>query len=137
MPSNVSIGKICKHFDVCQETIRNWERNGHIPEAIRTPGGHRRYGQEHVDAVNKLLPGKPMDLSKPSSSKPAPSHPEIPDASLGLLVKLGSIAVHTEEMLSPGVHAFDKVALEALLNDETVRLWLKRMDDAGLLPVKR
>jgi len=34
-----------------------------------------------------------------------------------LLLKLGSIAVHAEEMLSPGGHVFDRAALKALLSD--------------------
>jgi hypothetical protein len=34
-------------------------------------------------------------------------------AKLSLLLKLGSIAVHAEEMLSPGGHACDRAALES------------------------
>lgn len=56
---------------------------------------------------------------------------------LKLLVKLGSIAVHTEEYLSPGGHPFDREALKALLADPEVIAWRKEMDAAGLLPVKR
>jgi hypothetical protein len=46
--------------------------------------------------------------------------------SLALLCKLGSIAVHVEEMLSPAGHAFDRIALETVL-DEEVRTWIKNM----------
>jgi hypothetical protein len=52
-----------------------------------------------------------------------------------LLCKLGSIAVHAEEMLSPGVHPFDKVALESLLSDPEVRQWIKDM--GSYLPAQR
>jgi hypothetical protein len=55
----------------------------------------------------------------------------------GLLCKLGSIAVHVEEMLSPDGHAFDRVALEQLLKDEEVKAWLKEMDRLAMLPKKR
>jgi vacuolar-type H+-ATPase subunit C/Vma6 len=54
-----------------------------------------------------------------------------------LLVKLGSIAVHAEEITSPNGHDFDKAALDALLANEDVIEWREAMDALGLLPVKR
>lgn len=57
--------------------------------------------------------------------------------SAGLLAKLGSIAVHAEEFLSPTSHAFDKHALESLLNDVEVKAWLAAMDKLAMLPKKR
>lgn len=54
-----------------------------------------------------------------------------------LLCKLGSIAVHARELCSPDGHAFDKVALEALLKEVEVRAWLDEMDAAALLPRER
>jgi hypothetical protein len=54
---------------------------------------------------------------------------------VSLLLKLGSIAVHAEEMLSPSGHPFDRVALESLLSDPEVRQWVS---DMGVyLPAKR
>jgi len=50
-----SIGVLTRRFNVSAESLRNWERAGLIPPAHRTPGGHRRYGQGHIDAVHKLL----------------------------------------------------------------------------------
>lgn len=52
-----------------------------------------------------------------------------------LLVKLGSIAVHVEEYLSPHRHPFDKTAIELLLNDPDVKAWIVSM--GAFLPVKR
>jgi hypothetical protein len=57
--------------------------------------------------------------------------------SLSLLVKLGSIAVHTEEMLSKDGHAFDRHALDTALNDPEVLEWRKGMDKLALIPRKR
>ena len=57
--------------------------------------------------------------------------------SVSLLVKLGSIAVHTEELLSPKGHDVDKHALNTLLTDTEVREWVKQMDKLAMLPVKR
>ena len=56
---------------------------------------------------------------------------------IALLVKLGSIAVHAEEYLSPKGHGYDKVALEQLLADPEVRAWIAAMDGMAMLPRKR
>lgn len=57
--------------------------------------------------------------------------------SAGLLCKLGSIAVHVEEMLSLKGHAFDRSAIESLLEDSEVKEWQKAMDKLALLPRRR
>jgi hypothetical protein len=57
--------------------------------------------------------------------------------SAALLVKLGSIAVHADELTSPTGHAFDRVALQSLLQDAEVAAWLKEMDAMAFLPKKR
>lgn len=54
-----------------------------------------------------------------------------------LMVKLGSIVVHVEEMLSPQGHAFDKIAIQQLLKDPEVKEWLAEMDAMALIPKKR
>ena len=50
-----AIGVLARKFNVAPQSIRNWEKAGLIPAAHRTPGGHRRYNQTHIDAVHKLL----------------------------------------------------------------------------------
>jgi hypothetical protein len=54
-----------------------------------------------------------------------------------LPVKLGSIAVHADEALSPGRHSFDVAALRSLLSDPEVAEWIAAMTKDGFLPVKR
>lgn len=56
---------------------------------------------------------------------------------LSLLCKLGSLAVHVEEMLSYNGHAFDRAAMEGLIEDEEVQQWLTKMSDLALVPLKR
>lgn len=67
----------------------------------------------------------------------ANANPLKPPASL--LCKIGSIAVHTDEMLNspPSERPFDKAALVSLLNDPEVNAWLAQMSAIALLPVKR
>ena len=50
------IGALAERYGVSAESLRVWERQGLIPPARRTPGGHRRYGREHVEALDKMLP---------------------------------------------------------------------------------
>ena len=54
---------------------------------------------------------------------------------LSVLVKLGSIAVHVDEMLSQKGHEFDRHAIQTLLDDEEVKQWIKAM--GPFMPVKR
>ena len=55
-----------------------------------------------------------------------------------LLIKLGAIAVHVDEMIEnkfrPDSFLFDKAALDTVFDDE-VRAWIKAM--GPLLPLKR
>lgn len=53
------------------------------------------------------------------------------------LVKLGSIAVHVDEMLSPKGHQFDRIALEQLTKDPEVTAWIEAMDKMAMIPKKR
>lgn len=63
--------------------------------------------------------------------------PELDDLghpTLSLLCKLGSIAVHTKEMLSPDGREIDAAALRSMLADAELVAWLARMDAQALLP---
>lgn len=53
------------------------------------------------------------------------------------LIKLGSLAAHIEELLSPSGHHADRAAIDGLLADDEVRSWLSDMNDMAFLPVKR
>jgi hypothetical protein len=59
------------------------------------------------------------------------------EPSMTLLTKLGSIAVHAEELIGAGRHQFDVDAMNTLLNDPEVLNWLGGMRKMALLPVKR
>ena len=64
--------------------------------------------------------------------KPDPLKPPI-----GLLVKLGSIVVHVDEMLSPDGHEFDRGAVEIGMADSELKAWIAAMTKLAMLPVKR
>ncbi len=54
-----------------------------------------------------------------------------------LLIKLGSIIVHQQELNSCHGHYMDRVALDTLLQDSDVKKWMREMDESALLPKKR
>lgn len=54
-----------------------------------------------------------------------------------LLVKLGSIIVHQQELVANNGHYVDKHALDGLLSDPEVVAWMNEMTRLAFLPVKR
>ena len=56
-----------------------------------------------------------------------------------LLIKLGSLAVHMEEMIEEDFKnlKFDLPAVQNILDDPEVKEWLKQADALALLPKKR
>lgn len=57
--------------------------------------------------------------------------------SISLLIKLGSVIVHQEELMSDKGHHFDRQALDTVRNDPEVIEWIEKMTKAAFLPVKR
>ena len=49
------ISALVARYGVAAQSLRNWEQQGLIPQTHRTPGGHRRYGCEHIDALDRLF----------------------------------------------------------------------------------
>lgn len=91
-------------------------------------------------AKTKLPPAKVKAKTKPKA-KPARNLDPLYELWVAtppsVFVKLGSIAVHADELLSPGGHAFDNAVLQQLLADPEVRAWVEAQTKKGLLPVKR
>jgi hypothetical protein len=58
------------------------------------------------------------------------------ELTVALMVKLASVVVHVEELLSSDGHEFDQKALEGLVIDAEVKEWLRSIPSV-LLPVKR
>src|SRR3954447_1008666 len=55
----MTLGQAAKYLGVAQSTIRKWSDLGRVP-AFYTPGGHRRYRRNALDAfLGRSGPGKP------------------------------------------------------------------------------
>lgn len=54
-----------------------------------------------------------------------------------LLIAIGSLVVHYEELTSPDGHHFDKAVIDSLRNLPDVKEWFEKMTEMAFLPVKR
>ncbi len=54
-----------------------------------------------------------------------------------LLIKLGSIITHYEELNSKDGHELDKAAIDSLMRNQDVIEWFEGMRKMAFLPVKR
>lgn len=61
----------------------------------------------------------------------------MPEVEMSLIVKLASLAVHVDEMLSSGGTVADEIAIQGLLADPEVQGFLTQLGNMALLPVKR
>jgi DNA-binding transcriptional MerR regulator len=50
----VRIGELAEQAGVNVETLRYYERRGLLPEPVRSPGGHREYGEDAVRFVRAV-----------------------------------------------------------------------------------
>lgn len=75
--------------------------------------------------------------AKKKSGKPEKKTLAVLTPPASTLMKLGSIAQHMKEMMSSDGHAFDKLAMEQLVQDPEIATWLSEMDKLALIPKLR
>lgn len=91
-----------------------------------------------MDDQQKWVKDEVGKLQEPARTVPEPlNEPDPLHPPLTTLVKLGSIAVHVDELMSLKGHEYDRVAIEGLLKDPEVVAWLAAMGKQSFLPVKR
>lgn len=58
MPKPLTTGQVAELFAVTPVTVAEWAESGKLP-FFRTPGGHRRFRPEDVDALmSAAMPSK-------------------------------------------------------------------------------
>ena len=87
LPNVFSIGRLVERYGVSPESIRNWERQGLIPQTRRTPGGHRRYNRDHVEALDalfgiKIRPEVPAEVDMRRDERSSIRRPAVESLSL-------------------------------------------------------
>jgi MerR-like DNA binding protein len=63
MSQGLRIGDLVGRTGVAEPTLRMWERRHGFPGPTRTPSGHRRYTEDHVDQILCVLAGRMAGLS--------------------------------------------------------------------------
>lgn len=63
----LSIGELAARTGVTEPTLRMWERRYAFPRPERTETGHRRYSEEHVHLIERVLVGRAAGLSLPAA----------------------------------------------------------------------
>lgn len=63
----LSIGDLVARTGVTEPTLRMWERRHGFPQPTRTTSGHRRYDEEQVDMVRRVVAQRRAGLSLPAA----------------------------------------------------------------------
>lgn len=63
MSQHYSIGQVAKQVDLSVEAIRYYEKQGLIPEPVRTASGYRQYKQDTIDRLNFIQQAKAVGFS--------------------------------------------------------------------------
>lgn len=117
---DLTIGKIARATGVHLETVRYYERIGLMPEPVRTAGGYRSYGSEHVrrlsfirrarelgfgikDIKALLALVQPSDASCATVKTLTSAHLDDVRAKISDLRRLESILARTVDQCSGGV----------------------------------
>lgn len=77
---------------------------------------------------------KDIDLGRLAPETAIVQKVELP---VTLRLKLGSLLIHCEEMLSPTGHTFDQHAIRGIVQDPEVVAFRDECAKMGILPVKR
>ncbi|WP_235469262.1 MerR family transcriptional regulator [Streptomyces platensis] len=91
-----SIGELAEQAGVTVKTVRFYSDRGLLPEAIRSAGGHRRYGPEALDRLRLIRSLRTLDLPLPQvdrvlAQEDAPGATDaLEDAVAGQLRELGT-----------------------------------------------
>jgi DICT domain-containing protein len=90
--SDFSIGEVVSRTGVAEGTLRMWERRHGFPSPARLESGHRRYSDEDLEAVQRIVSERASGITlplaierarKPSSTPPSlfasvrDAHPEL------------------------------------------------------------
>ena len=64
MTTIMGIGVIARRTGVSPETIRYYEKEGLLPPADRSEGGHRRYGEDHLKRLIFIVHARELGFSE-------------------------------------------------------------------------
>jgi DNA-binding transcriptional MerR regulator len=59
----LDIGEAARRVGVSAAALRMYEKRGLVPQALRSPGGYRQYGEEHLRHARLVRRARRMGLS--------------------------------------------------------------------------
>ncbi|MFF3322393.1 MerR family transcriptional regulator [Streptomyces sp. NPDC002889] len=86
----LSIGELAEHAGVTVKTVRFYSDRGLLPEAVRSVGGHRRYGPEALDRLRLIRSLRTLDLPVPDVGRILDQEDALEDVIAEQLRELGS-----------------------------------------------
>ncbi|MEU3754128.1 MerR family transcriptional regulator [Streptomyces olivoreticuli] len=85
-----SIGELAESAGVTVKTVRFYSDRGLLPEAVRSSGGHRRYGPDALDRLRLIRSLRALDLPVPEVGRVLEKEDALEDAVARQLRELGS-----------------------------------------------
>lgn len=85
-----SIGELAEHAGVTVKTVRFYSDRGLLPEAVRSAGGHRRYGPDALDRLRLIRSLRTLDLSVTEAGRVLDRDDALEDVIAGRLREVGS-----------------------------------------------
>ena len=123
MSQELRIGDLVGRTGVAEPTLRMWERRHGFPEPTRTPSGHRRYTEDHVDQILRVLAGRMAGLSLKAAIERARG-----GEAIGSLSMFATLRRHAPDLRPCLLHKRAMIALSHAIEDESLGA-----ADAGLL----
>lgn len=123
-PAGLTIEQVSRLVDLPIPTIRSWERRYEVPKVSRTPGGHRRYTGQQLEALRRM-----RDLVRQGAR---PGH-----AAGRVRAELAASPAVLVEALLQAAREFQPDALAQVLDETRQTLGLGRTVDEVLLPAMR
>jgi MerR family transcriptional regulator, light-induced transcriptional regulator len=121
------IGEFARRVDVTPELLRAWERRYGLLQPIRTEGGFRLYTEEDANRVGRMKRALEEGLSAAEAARRALAQERSAERALE----------GARERLMAAAHAYDEVALHAVLDEALAGFFLETVLRELILPMLR
>jgi MerR family transcriptional regulator, light-induced transcriptional regulator len=115
MSQGLRIGDLVGRTGVAEPTLRMWERRHGFPEPTRTPSGHRRYTEDDVDQILRVLAGRMAGLSLKAAIERARG-----GEAIGSLSMFATLRRHAPDLRPCLLHKRAMIALSHAIEDESL-----------------
>ncbi len=111
----LSISDVVERTGVAEGTLRMWERRHGFPVPERLPSGHRRYSDEQVERVLRVVAGRAVGLSLTAAVERAKRETDSPATSLFAAVRRRRPDIESRTLTKPVL-----LALSHAIEDESL-----------------